>query len=174
MTRPRSVLIAFSAVVVVFVITHALKFPGSLAYLMEATGGQKILDMQASFSSAETYRRLEAMGELGRRMYLRTVLTIDLVFPLTVFVFFSVLARFTTEKLGLRPALSKALHVMPWAYLVLDFIENAIVLALLWHFPERLELLGGVIGYFTRGKRIAMMVSMFLPPALLLKAKASS
>ena len=168
MTRPRSVLIAFIAVVAVFVITHALKFPGSLAYLMEATGGQKILDMQASFSSAETYRRLEAMGEFGRRMYLRTVLTIDLVFPLAVFFFFTTLARFSRERLGLRPTLDEMVRVMPAAYLALDFIENLIILALLWNFPERLELLGSVVGYFTRGKRIAMALAMFLPPALLL------
>ncbi|UPT75750.1 MAG: hypothetical protein M0D55_08805 [Elusimicrobiota bacterium] len=173
MTRPKSLLIAFAAVLVVFVITHALKFPGSLAHLMEATGGQKILDMQASFSSDETYRRLEAMGEHGRRMYLRTVLTIDLVFPLTVFAFFTVLARFTTDRLSMSPALRKALGAMPAAYLALDFIENAIVLALLWHFPARLELLGGAIGYFTRGKRIAMLLAMFLPPALFLKAKVA-
>lgn len=174
MTRPRSVLIAFSAVLVVFVITHAVKFPGSLAYLMEATGGQKILDMQASFSSAETYQRLEAMGEFGRKMYLRTVLTIDLVFPLTVFAFFTVLAGFSRERLRMSPALDKALRVMPAAYLALDFIENAIILALLWNYPERLEFLGGAIGYFTRGKRIAMMLAMFLPPALFLKAKMTS
>lgn len=172
MTRPRSVLIAFSAVLIVFVVTHALNFPGSLAHLMEATGGQKILDMQASFSSAETYQRLEAMGEFGRKAYLRTVLTIDLVFPLTVFAFFTVL--FTTERLRMSPALDKALRVMPAAYLALDFIENVIILALLWHFPERLEFLGGAVGYFTRGKRIAMMLAMFLPPALFLKAKATS
>lgn len=174
MTRPRSVLIAFSAVLIVFVVTHALKFPGSLAYLMEATGGQKILDMKASFSSAETYQRLEMMGEFGRKTYLRTVLTIDLVFPLTVFAFFTMLARFTTERLLMSPALDKALRVMPAAYLALDFIENAIILSLLWHFPERLEVLGGAVGYFTRGKRIAMMLAMFLPPALFLKAKATS
>lgn len=171
MTRPRSVLIAFSAVLAVFVITHALKFPGSLAYLMEATGGRKILDMQASFSSAETYQRLEAMGEFGRRMYLRTVLTIDLVFPLAVFAFFTILARFATERIRVRPALGKVIRLMPGTYLVLDFIENAIVLALLWHFPERLELLGSAIGYFTRGKRVAMVLATFLPPTLLLRAR---
>ena len=74
----------------------------------------------------------------------------------------------------MSPALDKALRVMPAAYLALDFIENAIILALLWHFPERLEFLGGAVGYFTRGKRIAMMLAMFLPPALFLKAKATS
>lgn len=170
MTRPRSVLIAFGAVLVVFAMTHALKFPGSLAYLMDATGGQKILDMQASFSSAETYQRLEAMGEFGRRMYLRTVLTIDLVFPLTVFVFFTALSRFSRKRLSMSPALHKTLWVMPAAYLALDFVENAIILALLWHFPERLEFLGGAVGCFTRGKRIAMLLAMFLPPAMFLKA----
>jgi len=174
MTRPKTVLIAFVAVLVVFFITHALKFPGSLAHLMQATGGQKILDMQASFSSAETYERLAAMGEVGRSLYLRTVLTIDLIFPVTVFAFFTVLARFTTERLRMSPGLNKTLRIMPAAYLAFDFVENAIVLVLLWNYPERIGLLGGAIGWFTRGKRVAMLVAMFLPPALLLKARTSA
>lgn len=168
MTSTRSVLLAFSAALAVFVVTHALSFPGSLAHLMEANGGRKILDMQASFSSAETYQRLEAMGENGRRAYLRTVLTIDLVFPLSVFAFFTVLARFTAERVQAGRSLAMALRLMPGAYLALDLLENAIILALLRTFPDRLEFLGGAIGYFTRGKRLAMLSALLLPPALLL------
>jgi hypothetical protein len=170
MTRLKSVLIAFGAVLVVFIITHALKFPGSLAYLMQATGGQKILDMQPSFSSAETYQRLDAMGEFGRRMYLRTVLTIDLVFPIAVFVFLTIWGRFAAERARLQPRLERAFRLLPATYLAMDFVENAVVLALLWRYPERLVVLGGIIGYFTRTKRLAMMLALFLPPALLLRA----
>lgn len=80
-------LIAFLIVLFLFTITHLMKFPGSVGYLREISNGQKTLDLQASFSSTETYQRLNAFGEIGRQMYMRTMLTVDLVFPLSMFIF---------------------------------------------------------------------------------------
>lgn len=59
--------VAFLIVLSLFIVTHIFRFPGSVGYLSEITHGQKTLDLQASFSSTETYQRLEAFGEMGRR-----------------------------------------------------------------------------------------------------------
>jgi len=85
MLRLRTVALSFAVMLTVFAVTHLLRFPGSIRHLMDATGGRKILDMQPSSSADETYARLEAFGELGRELYLRAILTVDLVFPLSVF-----------------------------------------------------------------------------------------
>lgn len=173
MTRGRTVGFAALLLLGVFASTHAVKFPGSLAYLMEITQGQKILDMQPSFSENETYQRLAAFGELGRQMYMRTILTIDIVFPLTVFLFLFLWGKFSVERAGLRPLLRNLLLGLSICYVVLDFLENASILAMLFQYPERIEFLGNSIGYLTRGKRFAMLGAMVVPALLLLVAKGS-
>lgn len=172
MTRAKTVLAAFTLLLAVFLTTHLLKFPGSLARLMEVTQGRKILDMEPSFSADESYRRLEEFGEDGRRAYRRTILTIDLVFPLSAFAFLFLWGRFAAERWGAGGAATRALLALSVAYLALDFVENASVLAMLSRFPERLEFLGGHIGYVTRGKRLSMLGALLLPGLLLLGALA--
>lgn len=163
MLRFRTVVLSFAVMFTAFVVTHLLWFPGSIRHLMEVTGGRKILDMQASGSADETYARLEAFGELGRAFYLRAILTVDLFFPLSVFVFLLLLARFVSERAQLPGALKRALKLLPVAYVLLDFLENASVLLMLQHYPDRLELLAGSVGYLTRGKRVSMVAALLLP-----------
>jgi hypothetical protein len=172
MTRLRSVFAALLIVVAVFLVTHVLRFPGSLPYLMEVTEGREILDQQASFSSEETYQRLGAFGERGRQMYMRTLLTVDIIFPLGVFIFLFLWSRYASEQIGVK-SLGYALRGLPVAYLAVDFLENLSVAAMLLNYPERLEFVGDWIGYLTQGKRIAMFGSLLLPGIVLLIATAS-
>jgi hypothetical protein len=163
MLRLRTVVLSFVVMFATFAVTHLLRFPGSIRHLMDATGGRKILDMQPSGSADETYARLEAFGELGRELYQRAILTVDLVFPLSVFVFLMLLARFVSERARLHGAMKGALKLLPVAYVLLDFLENTSVLLMLKHYPERLELLAETVGYLTRGKRVSMIAALLLP-----------
>lgn len=172
MTRSKTVVIAFLLLILVFGVTHIVKFPGSVAYLREVTHGQAMLDMQASFSAQETYQRLEAFGDVGRRMYMRTILTVDFIFPLTVFMFLFLWSRYASDRIGMRPSLGKALVGVTIAYVTLDFLENLFIITMLNSFPRRLEFLGAFIGYLTVGKRISMFGALGLPAILLLSAKA--
>lgn len=167
MSRAKQVLTAFLIFLTIFVVTHVIKFPGTVPYLMDITGNQPILDLKASFSSAETYQRLEAFGDLGRRMYLRTMLTVDLVFPLSAFAFLFLLATLASEKLKFGGLVRRVLVVLPAAYLALDFFENMTVVVLLLKFPDQLEFLASNIGYLTVGKRLAMYGALLIPPSLL-------
>jgi hypothetical protein len=171
MPRLRTVVVSFVVMLTTFAVTHLLRFPGSIRHLMDATGGRKILDMQASGSADETYARLEAFGELGRELYLRAILTVDLFFPLSVFAFLMLLAHFVAERARLRGAMRAVLKLLPVAYVLLDFFENISVLLMLKHYPERLELLAGTVGYLTRGKRAAMIAALLLPLTLGLVTK---
>lgn len=173
MTRLKSLIAAFVFFSVVFVGTHVAKFPGSLSHLMMVTHDQPILDLKASFSSAETYQRLEAFGEVGRGAYVTTMLTIDTIFPISAFLFLFMLARYTTERLNVRPKQAWALWGVSIAYLAFDFLENVTVAVLLANFPERLDFLASNIGFLTMGKRIAMTGAFILPVALLSIAQAS-
>jgi hypothetical protein len=168
MVRKKHVALAFVAAMAVFTVTHVLDFPGSIHRLMQVTGGIKILDMQPSFSSDETHARLAAMGDMGREMYLRSVLTVDAVFPVAVFVFLFLWAKLVAQRLG--GPMGAALRFFAPAYLVLDFVENMLIFALLKSFPDRLELVGSLIGYLTVAKRGSMIAAFVLPAVGLIVA----
>ena len=159
--------IAFLILLFLCIITHIVKFPGSVSYLKEITHGQKTLDLQASFSTAETYQRLEAFGEVGRRLYMRTMLTVDLIFPLSMFIFLFLFSKYTLQKVAMKPVLGESLQALVIGYLTFDFLENVSIFIILNNFPDRLGFLGSYIGYLTVTKRISMMGALFIPVVLL-------
>ena len=163
--------IAFLILLFLFVITHIIKFPGSVGYLKEITHGQKTLDMQASFASAETYQRLEAFGEVGRRMYMQTMLTVDLIFPLSMFIFLFLFSKYALQKVAMKRVFSKSLQALAIGYLTFDFLENVSIFILLNSFPNRLEFPGSYIGYLTVAKRMSMLGALFIPGVLLIGRK---
>lgn len=163
MTSPRNLGIAFALFLTIFITTHFAKFPGSLAYLMEVTQGQPILDLKASFTSAETYGRLEEFGEVGRAMYMRTMLTIDTIFPISAFAFLFLLGKFVGQRTSIKPFLAVALLSLPIGYVALDFLENLSIVAILYNYPARLDFLGANIGYLTIGKRASMFAALLVP-----------
>lgn len=164
--RGRHVTLAFVLLLVTFAVTHLLSFPGSLAHFREATGGQKILDMRASSSATETYERLGAMGETGRALYLRLIVTIDIVFPLAMLAFLLHFAWFAAQGAGFSGWPSRLVALPALLYFSLDLLENASVLAMLLDYPDRLEGVASLVGYLTRGKRASMIVAFLAPLAI--------
>lgn len=181
LARGRVVVALFALMFVVFAVTHIASFPGTVSHFREVTGGQKILDLQASSSSDETWQRLDAMGEAGRAAYLQLVGVVDVVFPLSVTLALVALALFTARRLAVqrpqqRRSLTIALVALPLAYLAFDFSENLVVLRLLLSFPARLEFEGALVGWLTRGKRVAEILAFVVPLAALaaLRARAAA
>jgi hypothetical protein len=166
-TSARTVTIAFAAFFAVFLVTHVVKFPGSVPYLKEMSRGQRMLDMQPSFSAADTYDRLEAFGPEGRQAYRRTILTVDVVFPVVFFLFLFAWARHVAPS-RVGPRLARAVAAPAVVYFLADLVENAAILAMLAQFPERLSVLAASIGYVTVTKRVCMIIALLAPPGLLL------
>ena len=54
-----------------------------------------------------------------------------------------------------------------FAYVILDFAENGAVLALLAKYPERMDLLAGILPYLTLVKRVASLLALFVPLVIL-------
>ncbi len=167
MTSRRSVMFAFTLAFAAFAATHLSSIPGSVRSLTAAMGGQPILDMKPSFSSDEVYQRLTGFGEAGRAAYRSTVLTTDVIFPLCVFVFLYILARYTADRLNLSDGHRSLLLGVPIAYFVSDMTENVAILALLSSYPDRQDLIGATIGYVTMVKRVAQGAAVFVPILLL-------
>jgi|CXWL01.1.fsa_nt_gi hypothetical protein len=172
--RGRHLTLAFLLLLITFSVTHLLSFPGSLAHFRHATGGQKILDMRASSSAAETYERLSAMGEAGRALYLRLIVTIDIAFPLAMLAFLLVFAWFAAQRAELAVWASRLLALPPLLYFGLDLLENASVLAMLLEYPHRLDGVATIVGHLTRGKRVSMMVAFLAPVAVIAGSQTRS
>jgi hypothetical protein len=162
----RTVGLAFAWAILVFVATHVPKYPGTVRYVVEQANGEKILDMQPSFDADDTYRRLDNMGETGRAAYRRMIYTVDLVFPLSVFVALFLAARAAGQRL--KKPLGAVLLALPIIYVAADFLENAAVLAMLEHLPERYDTLAANIGFVTRAKRVAMLAALVAPLTVLI------
>lgn len=166
-----NVFISFLVTSAIFINTHLLQFPGSVGYLMEHINGQETLDMDPSFSSGSTYERLEAFGDTGRELYMRTMLTVDLIFPLSMFLFLYLFSKYVSQYWRLKKALSWTLLSLPVVYLSLDFLENLSIFLILKNYPEQLDYLASNIGYLTTGKRLAMLFAIIIPLALMMVAK---
>lgn len=172
MTSGRSVILAFAAAAAVYVVTHLLPVPGSVHLLAQATGGQPILDLSPSFTAGEVYDRLAAFGGEGRAMYRRTLLTSDIVFPLSLTAFFFLFARHAAEQTTPLRAFRALLLTLPFAYFLSDLLENAAILKMLTDYPLRHGLIGDNLGYVTVFKRIAQIAALLLPLAFFFVAGA--
>lgn len=166
-TRGVHVVGSLALAVAVFIGSHLLDVPGSLAELMKATKGVPIFDLSPVFSIDETYARIEAYGDEGRRLYQRFSVTTDILFPVVLVSFLILLARFTIDRMKLPAALRWVVLAAPFGYLIPDLIENLTIFVLLSDFPQRHEGLARVLPYFTLAKRLSLYGAILLPLGLL-------
>jgi hypothetical protein len=84
-------------------------------------GHKEVLDVQGWYTCADAYRLLDDLGPEGRKLYARTELTLDLVFPIVYACLF----------IGLignlyPPQRARALALVPLLGWAADWCENAI------------------------------------------------
>jgi hypothetical protein len=158
----------FLLVVTLFILTHLIKFPGSVAYLKDVLEGQKTFDLQGSLSSAETYQRLDAFGQFGRKMYLQTMLTVDIVFPISMFILIFLLGKYSFQHFRINVAVENFLTSFSIGYVVFDFLENISIFILLSSFPSPHQIFASFLGYFTLLKRIGMIGALLIPSSILM------
>jgi hypothetical protein len=126
-----------------------------------------IFDLSPVFSIDETYARIDAYGDEGRRLYRRFTVTTDILFPIVLFTFLFLLARFTVERMSLPAAFRWIVLTAPLGYLIPDLIENLTIFVLLSDFPQRHDVLAFALPYFTLVKRLSLYGSVLLPLGLL-------
>lgn len=69
---------------------------------------------------------------------------------------------------ALGSAIRVALLALPVVYVLFDLVENALVLALLASFPDRLHVAAAILPYVTLVKRAASLLALFIPCAIFL------
>jgi hypothetical protein len=154
------------AALIVFAV-HGLDFPGSVPNFQKASGGGVLLDVKPSFSEEEIYQRLTAYGEQGRNEYVFRNVTIDILLPLGVLPALFLLMFRAVRGASLARATKLVLYSFAFVYVVFDFAENGVVLALLAHYPERMHSLAASLPYLTIVKRIASLLAIGTPLVIL-------
>jgi hypothetical protein len=136
---------------VLFMIAGSLvtRKPFGIARLEEITGGVGALDVEMFASAEQIYDVLDRQGEAGREFYKRLLLTVELVFPLVYRLFNVVFIAFTFSRwLGPDSKWNK-LSLAPLIGMIADYLENALVLTMLFSYPEKLYSVASIVGIVT-------------------------
>lgn len=158
---------AFMIFAIIFVGTHFFEIPRSSKAVTKALSGLEIFDKKPSYNSDEVYSRIEMFPEDGRQLYKQFTYTIDLLFPITLFTFLFLLARFTNDRTAVARSLKIVFIVLPIVWLAMDFVENLTIYRLLDLFPIRNKALAGFLGYITITKFTLLLLSIVVPTALI-------
>lgn len=129
------------------VVENGFDFVGSVPYFRRITGGLGILDMLPFPDPERAHRALAALGADGRHQYALLLVTFDVLFPLTLALFFGAF-------IGGR------LRFLPWLTLALDYAENVVCLVLVRAFPHEPRWVASLAGVLTAFKFAGYLASV--------------
>lgn len=93
------------------------------------------LDVLPGYSPAYLAEVLNAYGEAGRSAYATSLMTLDMLFPISYGIFFALLLRRIYRDINVPIGLTNAMIVMPLISMVLDWIENSTFVYLISLYP---------------------------------------
>ena len=170
-TQRRKLLQTFLVFLLVFVITHIFEIPWGSKAVSQLLGGIEIFDKSPVFSSDAVYKRISLFPAEGLMAYKRFTYTIDLIFPISFFVFLFTFSRFVCQRISIPKYLENVLINLPIFWFVSDLLENAVIFYILSLFPSQNEFLGSSLGFISAIKFGLLMLSILVPSLLLLFAK---
>src|SRR5262245_56663336 len=118
------------------VVENSFDFVGSVPYFRRITGGLGILDMLPLPNAERAHRALALLGAEGRYQYAVLLGTFDVLFPLTLALFFD------SWLAGRR-------RFLPWLTLALDYAENVACGVLVATFPHESSWVASLAGVLT-------------------------
>jgi hypothetical protein len=147
--------------------------------LLDLAGGRNTLDSRPGYTADGAYALMTAWGPAGRRDQVLFTLTGDVLLPLTLFVFTALALRYATGRLGAPAWLRALLVLLPVAYLLSDYAENAAIVTLVLNHPARLDTVAGAAELLRQAKNatstlalLAALGALALVPLLRRRAAA--
>ena len=168
----RTLLGSLLILAIVFVGTHFFEIPRSSKDVTKALNGLEIFDKKPSYTSDDVYSRMEMFPEYGRLLYKQFTYTIDVLFPITLFTFLFLLARFAVKGAVISRRLQILLIAIPVLWVSMDLIGNVIIFKLLDDFPVKRHALAGSLGYITITKFSLLLLSILGPTIVITLGKA--
>lgn len=158
LSRP-SVLMTLIGLYLVFVLVMFPAFGGD--------GEVAPLDLMFSYSPDQAYQQIESYGAEVRHSYAITALTLDVAYPLTYSLMFSVWLSLLLKS---QSRAACAIRMLPFAVLLFDLLENSGIVMMLLMFPERLDLLAWATSLATSLKWVSAGTVILLTLVLSLAA----
>ncbi len=121
---------------VAYVIFPALLLPRAEMAINQAAGKPVgIIDLGIGFDLAKMQQQVADYGEVGRNLYRRTELTLDILYPVAYAFFFSLILSLLMDSLPLDSALRRW-NVLPFVMLVFDLVEDIFIVMMLSSYPD--------------------------------------
>ena len=139
---------------------NLLIFPYRTKTLRAISGKENsTLDTDFFYTPGEAYELFDKLGPRGRRLYVWTEVTADLIYPIIYALFLSLLLIYLFRKLsGIK--LQHALATLPWIGMLFDFCENFLIAVMLLAYPRKLFWMAAAAGWFTKLKWIFVSASL--------------
>ncbi len=136
--------------------------PIGVAGLLKITDGVGILDYESRYTADYAYLWLESMTEAGRYFHLTRIMPLDIIYPPSLMCFmFSWLSLILKKSAKEKSPLWYSL-ILPPIYLLLDWIENIGITAMLLKFPGRLDGIAVATGIVTSVKKAVVLLIIIL------------
>lgn len=134
---PQSLWYSTFVLVVFLIIMNGINAPNIVAASAGYTGSIPMftLDVLPGYSPAYLAEVLGTYGEAGRSAYASSLMSLDMLFPISYGIFFALLVRRVYKNLNVPVGLVNAMIVMPLLSWALDWIENSTFVYLISVYP---------------------------------------
>lgn len=109
--------------------------PWGEARIHSYSGGLGPYDVMLSYSPELFYTVAEALGEAGRRFYIGFQLIADTAYPLTYGLFAYFLLTWLCYSAWPERQWFRRIYWVPLIIVLFDFLENGMIVVLLWQYP---------------------------------------
>ncbi|WP_297427253.1 hypothetical protein [Clostridium sp.] len=130
------------------------------ARLKEISNGTGTLDMKYYYNSKDAYSTLNLLGGTGRKFYANW-LAMDFFVSLSTMILHSILISFFLKKLDKFKKYGKV-NLLPFIRGALDYIENFIIIIMLFNYPEEYTVAASVAGLVTSLKWILFVICIII------------
>lgn len=156
-SKPQNILLLLLLIVVM----NAFVFPYYTGRIVPE-GGPPVLDLHFGFTADEAYETLEAFGEEGRSIYMEMLLVADTIYPLIYGLFLIFLASFFLKRILKPDHPFRFINLLAVDAVIFDFLENAGIVYMIMHFPDRAGFVAGLTSVFNVLKWIMVGLAIAL------------
>jgi hypothetical protein len=139
-----------------------LIMPGLQKRMQAANPAAGPLDLMFFYTPEKAFSMIASYGDQGRAAYLTGELTLDILYPITYTLFFSLLISWLFQR-GFDPkSRFRRLNLVPFGTLTFDLLENACIVAMLSLYPSTPAGLAWAAAIFTMTKWLYAAAGMLL------------
>jgi len=131
-------------------------------FLADIPAETPVLDVQSGYTVEEAYETITIFADKGRLVYLRNLLTIDIILPILYGLAFSSLIELLFFWLKVESPWERIGVMIPWLAAFSDVFENLTISGLIFMYPQQIPLLAQIANVFSVGKSYLLSATIIL------------